>query len=365
MAIIVTTNGKNARRIDRSGFLDEKELQEYLIENPDVVPIYEIEEGIKLLILSREFSTNSGQIDALGIDQSGNLYIIETKLYKNPDKRLVIAQALDYGASMWAYFDDFSNFLTRLDVDVNKKFGLSLNQKLAEFFNFSEADIEKLIENMKQNLNKGIFKFVVLMDELEPKLKDLIRFINQNSQFDVYAVELEYYKFDKHEIMIPKLFGAEVKKDINVSRKSNNPWDEARFFSVFEKRENNKEDQIARKLYQWAKDKKLRIIWGSGAENGLFYGVLDIGDESNYTFGVWTGWVNGSIELPFARYIGLFADPMMRKELASRISNIIGEDIPQEKLSKYPGIKLSSLSDKQLDDFLSVYDWYLAQLKGS
>ncbi len=266
---------------------------------------------------------------------------------------------------MWAYFDDFSNFLTRLDVDVNKKFGLSLNQKLAEFFNFSEADIEKLIENMKQNLNKGIFKFVVLMDELEPKLKDLIRFINQNSQFDVYAVELEYYKFDKHEIMIPKLFGAEVKKDINVSRKSNNPWDEARFFSVFEKRENNKEDQIARKLYQWAKDKKLRIIWGSGAENGLFYGVLDIGDESNYTFGVWTGWVNGSIELPFARYIGLFADPMMRKELASRISNIIGEDIPQEKLSKYPGIKLSSLSDKQLDDFLSVYDWYLAQLKGS
>jgi hypothetical protein len=49
----------------------------------------------------RAFPTNSGPIDALGINKDGEIYIIETKLYKNPDKRLVVAQVLDYGASLW------------------------------------------------------------------------------------------------------------------------------------------------------------------------------------------------------------------------------------------------------------------------
>lgn len=40
-------------------------------------------------------------IDAVALDQNGDIYLIETKLYKNPDKRQVIAQVLDYGASLW------------------------------------------------------------------------------------------------------------------------------------------------------------------------------------------------------------------------------------------------------------------------
>ena len=35
------------------------------------------------------------------------------------------------------------------------------------------------------------------MDAVEDRLKDLIVYINQNSQFDIYAVQMEYYKFEK------------------------------------------------------------------------------------------------------------------------------------------------------------------------
>lgn len=72
---------------------------------------------------------------------------------------------------------------------------------------------------MKNNLNEGNFKFVVLMDSMHDQLKDLILYMNQNSKFDIYGVELEYYQHESFEIMIPKLFGAEVKKDIG-SRKT-------------------------------------------------------------------------------------------------------------------------------------------------
>jgi RecB family endonuclease NucS len=64
--------------------------------------------------LAREFSTKSGPIDALGVDKDGELYLIETKFYKNPDKRTVVAQVLDYGASLW------SNFRGPLEILLNK-----------------------------------------------------------------------------------------------------------------------------------------------------------------------------------------------------------------------------------------------------
>ena len=101
MAIIVTKQGKNAIKIDPSRFEQEDDLQTYIAQNPDSLPLYEIKEDIRLLILGREFPTNSGPIDAIGIDKDGEIYIVETKLYKNPDKRLVVAQVRDYGASLW------------------------------------------------------------------------------------------------------------------------------------------------------------------------------------------------------------------------------------------------------------------------
>jgi hypothetical protein len=70
---------------------------------------------------------------------------------------------------------------------------------------------------MRANLSKGNFKFVVLMDELEDRLKDLITYVNQNSQFDIYAVQVELYRHEDYEIVIPKIYGAEVKKDVSVS----------------------------------------------------------------------------------------------------------------------------------------------------
>jgi hypothetical protein len=51
------------------------------------------------------------------------------------------------------------------------------------------------------------------MDSMDERLKDLITYINQKSQFDIYGVELEYYKHDEYEIVIPKMYGVEVKKD--------------------------------------------------------------------------------------------------------------------------------------------------------
>lgn len=218
MAIIISRNNKNAKRLDKLEFGLEQDIQQYIYDNPDAIPIYEIDSDIRLFVAAREFPTNSGPIDALAFDQFGNIYVVETKLFRNPDKRTVVAQALDYGASLWRHSTDFEAFIEQLNRHTNKQFGKDFKDAFADFYGIE--DPSEAFATTASNLNSGNIKFVVLMDKLHNRLKDLIVYINQNSHFDIYAVEVEYYKHEDFEIIIPKLYGAEVKKEV-VSKKAN------------------------------------------------------------------------------------------------------------------------------------------------
>lgn len=267
MAIIISKNGKNAVRVEKSSFDKEDFLQQYIYENPESIPLYDIKEDIQLLILAREFSTHSGPIDALGIDKDGEIYIVETKLFRNPDKRTVIAQALDYGAALWKHSGDFAQFVASLDVAVSKTFNTTLVAKLRDFFGLSEEEVATLLENVRQNLSEGAFRFVVLMDHLDDRLKDLVIYVNQNSQFDVYAVEFEYYKHETQEIIIPKIFGAEVKKEMAVtsSNSQRKKWTEEMLFEEARQKFSQEEFAGFEKVYTFCKQKEARTNLGTGS----------------------------------------------------------------------------------------------------
>src|SRR4030042_166066 len=154
MSIIISQNGKNAQKVDKSDFEKEGYLQNYIHENPESIPVYEIEEDKKLFVVVREFSTESGPIDALAIDKDGDIYVVETKLYKNPDKRIVVAQALDYGASLWRH-SDYNEFLASINNAINKKFQIGFEEKAKEFFNIDDEQIVTMLEAVRENLQQG------------------------------------------------------------------------------------------------------------------------------------------------------------------------------------------------------------------
>lgn len=214
MPIIISQKGVgSASVIEKSSFGKEHNLQEYIHEHPEVIPVYDIQEDKRLLVVAREFDTQSGPIDALAVDKDGDIYIIETKLYANADKRRVVAQALDYGASLWKHFTDFANFIMLLDQDAQSQWKMSFREKAKDSFGLNDEQVETMVASMRENLNEGNLKFVVLMDSMDERLKELITYINQKSQFDIYGVELEFYKHEQYEIVIPKLYGMEAKKD--------------------------------------------------------------------------------------------------------------------------------------------------------
>lgn len=362
MSIVISKNGRDAQIIQKSDIEKEDFLQEYIHNNPGAIPIYEILEDRKLYVAKREFPTNSGPIDALAVDDAGNIYVVETKLYKNSDKRTVVAQALDYGAALWKHFTDFSRFIDILDKDARDKFQMGFQEKVQEFFNFNDEEFEVFIDSLKRCLNDGDIKFVILMDSMDERLKDLIIYVNQNSQFDIYAVKLEFYKFNEHEIIIPKIFGVEVKK--NVKGYTSGPqWDEKSFFNEFERKEMIEERKVARGINDWANNKCSYVWWGKGKVSGSFVPVFIFNDIEYSLFAVFTG---GSVEVYFQWLLHRppFDQVSKRIELMNRLNTIQGVSIQENSLTKRPNIKLSLLvKEDNLNKFLAAFDWLILEVQ--
>ena len=271
MTIIVTTPGGQTVKLQPTHVQREDVLQKYIHEHPECLPLDEIREDVRLLVVCREFPTASGPIDALGVDQEGEIYIIETKLFKNPDKRTVLAQALDYGSALWHADNAGGSFVDRVEAVLSGRGLPPLREQLSETFGDSSA-VESVIDGIQKNQAAGAFRFVILMDRLEDRLRDLVTFINENSKFTVYAVELDFYRHDGLEIVLPKLHGAEVKKSISATGpgSSRRRWDSASFFADAEAKLSERELNAVRAVYdsagQWADE----ISWGTGTTAGSF-----------------------------------------------------------------------------------------------
>lgn len=331
MSIIVSQEGENARKLEPTSIALEDYLQKYIEKNPHTIPIDEIKEDLRLLILAREFPTVSGPIDALGIDQDGNIYVIETKLAKNPDKRYVLAQVLDYGAALWRTYENGDEFIARLERSVAETFNSTLGDKVREFFGEEVEDATTLMQTVRQNLSEGNFRFVVLMDRLEDRLKNLITFVNRNSQFTIYGVEMEFYKFDKFEILIPKLYGAEVTKEVSAPKLigTMQKWDEGTFFAKVENELNAAEVEGLRKLYEFSRP---NLKWNTNKTGTFSVKFNDIDLKRSF----YTVYATGTLELNLSWHdeekAAAVADKL-RKELR-RLPNLDnGKNFEQQHVS--------------------------------
>jgi hypothetical protein len=273
VSIIVSARGRNATWLERTVIQQENYLQQYIYENPQAIPLNELKDGLRLLVLAREFPTGCGPIDALGVDDDGELYIVETKRYKNSDKRQVIAQMLDYGASLWSAGSEA--FLDDLEAATTAGFDMGLGPKVRDFFSIDEDHIPGYLDRLRENVARGRFRFVVLMDRIDDRLKTLISFVNTNSQFDVFGVELDFYQHQEFEIIIPNMYGAErMKSEPAGSSRSSRPgrrWDEMSFFEQASDRLSDASHLNAlRRLYEWGERSAGEISWGEGQTTGTF-----------------------------------------------------------------------------------------------
>lgn len=142
----------------------EDQIQTWVAERPELL-------GIDLLIIGREVETDyGGWIDLLGLDDEGNLALIELKRDRTP--RDVIAQALDYAS----WVDKLST--REIHELASKYLGKSLEQAFQEHFKASLPD----------SLNESHTIYIVA------------------SSFDASSERIVRYLYEAHNVAINTAF---------------------------------------------------------------------------------------------------------------------------------------------------------------
>jgi len=219
----VTDSGRHLNRIE-SQAKDEKTeewLQQLIFEHPDLLPVDEFDENFAPLIpIGREVATKSGSIDNLYISPVGRLTIVETKLWKNPERhRTVLAQVIDYAkdVSEWSY-DELSNAVLKASRDADSNEKRSLDQIVEAHMGDAGLTLSDFQERVIDNLQKGEFLLLIVGDRISPNVVLLTEAIHgvPGLDFRLGLVELQLYPLeaggDWPLLVIPDIVGRTVER---------------------------------------------------------------------------------------------------------------------------------------------------------
>ena len=206
--------GGALHRLDlRTQRYDEKWLQELLRQQPDILPVAEIETIFSpLASIGREVSTDVGLIDNLFISHRGYLVLVETKLWRNPGaKREVVAQAIDYASSLskWSYkqLNDVTKAYTKKYEQGEKKLFEWVEQQCGPI----EEGREFFEEVVAKNLRLGRFLTVIVGDKIRHSIIEMLNYANTypHLAMDVAMVELQCYHWNSKQewpiLVIPRV----------------------------------------------------------------------------------------------------------------------------------------------------------------
>ncbi len=181
----------------------ESWLQETLHMNPCIYPLENpLDQDIKIISLGREISTSSGPIDVLLLTSDAQLIIVETKLWRNPEKsRTVLAQIIDYAkeVSHWRYEE-----LNQAIINVQRNAKLPVIHSLEDIVRreFGDDNYIEFIDQLVMNLERGDFLLSIIGDRISPNLMLLSNSIQSSPGLNfMQSTTFEYSSFNIHRCL--------------------------------------------------------------------------------------------------------------------------------------------------------------------
>ena len=197
---LIVADGQ-VKRLDRVPFLttsfNEDWIQQLIHDQPALLPVDEIDGSFAPLIpIGREVTTGVGSIDNLFISPDGQLTIVETKLWRNPEaRREVVGQILDYAKelSKWTFAD-----LDRAAMACSNRYhgsAVGLLETIRHHHELDDSDESALIDDISRNLQRGRFLLLIVGDGIRESVEDMVEYLSQHPQlhFTLALVELRIY----------------------------------------------------------------------------------------------------------------------------------------------------------------------------
>jgi hypothetical protein len=186
------------------GFTDgrnEAWLRDLLAENPDLLPIEEVDPSFAPLgPLCTELSTEAGPVDAVFISPTGRLTLVECKLWRNPEaRRKVIAQILDYAraVSQWSYADLQRRVAAATGQKGNMPFEAARELQ-------TDLDEAAFVDATARALREGRFLLLIAGDGIREGISSMAELITRNAAlgFSFGLVEVALYEFGDQGLVV-------------------------------------------------------------------------------------------------------------------------------------------------------------------
>lgn len=172
---------------------NERWLQKLAFAHPQLLPLGDIEPGFgELVSVAMEIPCGHGYLDNLYITPSGDIVLVEAKLWRNPQaRREVVAQALDYVAALTRLsYDAFETACRRGD-------GMRAERLYELIADHPEALEEPaFVDAVTRNLRRGRMVVIALGDGIRNEaeaLSDLLQ-SHAGAHFTFALVELACWR---------------------------------------------------------------------------------------------------------------------------------------------------------------------------
>lgn len=170
----------------------ENWLQKVLFQHPASLPLKEIDPAMGQLIpVCMELETGAGPADILYVTASGQIVLVETKLWRNPEaRRQVVGQVLDYAKQLttWSYetLDEKSALAAKSTRGHLLRCVKSLDPT---------ADEADFVDGISRNLRSGEFLLLIVGDGIRTGAESLVGFLEKfgHLKFGLGLVEVAAY----------------------------------------------------------------------------------------------------------------------------------------------------------------------------
>ena len=187
------------------GVQSERWLQEPLFRHPESLPVKEIDPHIgPLMPVCMEIETGAGQADILYLTPSGQVVLVETKLWRNPEaRREVVGQILDYAKQLTSWSFDVLEKKAATAARAQDPYLLSCLRS-----RFPDADEVAFVDGVRRSLSTGDFLLIIAGDGIRYGAESLVAFLERfgHLRFGLALVEVAAYKLpDGSTLLQPRV----------------------------------------------------------------------------------------------------------------------------------------------------------------
>lgn len=191
--VLIRTSADDRQLVEEAAIPTEAELHDALTQFPALLPASDL--GLEdLVVIGRESTLTGGRADLVLADARGRLCIVEVKNDGNPDTRRVVAQLLDYAASLFGQsVEEVDQLVLQPFLAAQGRTGQSIGEYIAEESGVEDADVEAIAEQLGQTLAAGDFTLVVAAPQIPIGVQRVLEYLNARGQ-RFFGLEVSYFR---------------------------------------------------------------------------------------------------------------------------------------------------------------------------